>query len=72
MDRYQIVQLLGPWTERHGLPYQRLTRAFEQMIRAGEVPTGASLPAERWLARHLGVSRNTLVAVYALLHEAGW
>jgi DNA-binding transcriptional MocR family regulator len=72
MDRYQIVQLLGPWTHRHGPLYQRLTRAFEQIIRSGELPPGTILPAERWLARHLGVSRNTIVAAYALLQEGEW
>jgi DNA-binding transcriptional MocR family regulator len=72
MDRHQIVQLLGPWAQRHGPIYQRLTRAFEQIIRSGELPPGVSLPAERWLAQHLGVSRNTVVAAYALLQEGGW
>ncbi len=72
MDGWQIVQLLGSWSERSGPLYERLTEAFEQLIRSGELPVETRLPAERWLAQHLGVSRSTIVAAYALLQERGW
>ena len=72
MDPYQIVQLLGPWSEQKGPLYTRLAHAFEQVIRTGELPAQARLPAERWLAQCLGVSRSTIVAAYALLQERGW
>ncbi len=72
MDGWQIVQLLGSWSERAGPRYERLTDAFEQLIRSGELPVETRLPAERWLAQRLGVSRSTIVAAYALLQERGW
>lgn len=72
MDRHEIVQLLGSWSERKGALYERLAGAFEQAIRAGELPTQTALPAERWLAERLSVSRSTVIAAYALLQEQGW
>lgn len=72
MDGHAIVRLLGSWSERPGPRYQRLAAAFEQCIRTGELPSETRLPAERWLAQHLGVSRSTIVAAYTLLHDRGW
>ena len=72
MDKHEIVQLLGGWSERPGRRYERLTAAFEHSLRAGELPVATRLPAERWLAERLGVSRSTVVAAYALLQERGW
>ena len=72
MDRHDIVQLLGAWSERPGPLYKRLTAAFEQSIRTGELTAETRLPSERWLAQRLGVSRSTVVAAYALLQERGW
>jgi DNA-binding transcriptional MocR family regulator len=72
MDSHQMVQLLGPWSEQSGPLYERLAHAFEQVIRTGELPAQTRLPAERWLAQCLGVSRSTIVAAYALLQEGGW
>jgi DNA-binding transcriptional MocR family regulator len=72
MDPHQMVQLLGPWSEQKGPLYERLAHAFEQVIRTGELPAQTRLPAERWLAQCLGVSRSTIVAAYALLQERGW
>lgn len=72
MDPHQIVQLLGPWAEQKGPLYERLARALEQAIRTGELSPETRLPAERWLAQSLGVSRSTIVAAYALLQERGW
>lgn len=72
MERHEIVQLLGPWSERKGPRYERLAAAFERIIRSGELPAQTRLPAERWLAQRLGVSRSTVVAAYALLQDKGW
>src|SRR5258708_35888881 len=72
MDRHEIVQLLGSWSERQGPLYERLTAAFEQSIRTGELPVETRLPAERWLAKRLSVSRSTVVAAYGLMQEQGW
>lgn len=72
MDKHEIVQLLGAWSERPGPLYERLTAAFEQSLRTGELPVATRLPAERWLAARLGVSRSTVVAAYGRLQERGW
>ncbi len=72
MDPHEIVQLLGPWSEKKGALYEQLAHAFEEVIRAGELPVQTRLPAERWLAQRLGVSRSTVVAAYSLLQEKGW
>lgn len=72
MDPHQIVQLLGPWSEHRGPLYERLAHAFEHAMRTGDLPAHTRLPAERWLAQCLGVSRSTIVAAYGLLHERGW
>ena len=72
MDRHEIVQLLGSWSERQGPFYERLAAAFEQSIRSGELPVETRLPSERWLAHSLAVSRSTIVAAYTLLQERGW
>jgi DNA-binding transcriptional MocR family regulator len=72
MNPHQIVQLLGPWARRGGPLYERLVHALERAIRTGELPPGQRLPAQRWLAQSLGVSRSTTVAAYALLQERGW
>lgn len=71
-DPHHIVQLLGPWAEGKGPLYERLAHAFERVIRTGELPAQTRLPAERWLAQHLGVSRSTVVAAYARLQEGEW
>lgn len=71
-DPHQIVQLLGPWSEGRGPLYERLAHAFEHVIRTGELPAQTRLPAERWLAQCLGVSRSTVVAAYARLHDGEW
>lgn len=40
--------------------YQQVARP----IRTGEIPNGTRLPSSRWLAKLLGVSRNTVLAAY--------
>lgn len=71
-DQHEFVQILGPWLERKGALYERLARAVEAAIRRGELPMQTHLPAERWLATRLGLSRSTVVAAYTLLGDWGW
>ena len=57
-------------------PGARRTRRdlYEQLrtaIRSGRLAAGLRMPASRIMARHLGVSRNTISAVYDLLVSEG-
>ncbi len=52
--------------------YHQVYQAIERRLRSGELETGAKLPPTRELARRLGVHRNTVVAAYRRLEEAGW
>src|SRR3954452_21058230 len=59
-----------------GLPrtrpvYRHLSRALESAITDGRLPPGVRLPAERQLARSLGVSRTTIVSAYRDLEARG-
>ncbi len=53
-----------------------LLRAVHRQLRMaildGRLQGGLRLPATRWLATHLGVSRNTIVATYDLLLSEGY
>ncbi|MBV1704738.1 MAG: FadR family transcriptional regulator [Hyphomicrobiales bacterium] len=51
--------------------YQRVADQLAGLIRAGELKPGARLPAERDLARQLGVSRPTLREAMIALEIAG-
>ncbi|WP_335936400.1 aminotransferase-like domain-containing protein [Streptomyces sp. PTD5-9] len=51
--------------------YRRLAEGLHDAVRRGEVGAGSRLPAERVLARSLGVSRTTVVGAYRLLREEG-
>jgi DNA-binding GntR family transcriptional regulator len=50
-----------------GIHYRAVAAALRGAIASGRVPVGAQLPAERELARLLGVGRTTIVAAYNLL-----
>jgi DNA-binding transcriptional MocR family regulator len=66
-----LVQVLGPWDRATGPLKRRLFGALRGAIESGALPSGARLPAERNLARMLGVSRGTVVAAYAALRDDG-
>ena len=72
MTSEHIAHLLGRWTELDGPLYRKLARAIQQLLEAGQLDTGANLPAERRLAAALAVSRNTVAAAYRELRVAGW
>ncbi|SDD14685.1 DNA-binding transcriptional regulator, MocR family, contains an aminotransferase domain [Paenibacillus sp. UNCCL117] len=51
--------------------YRQLARYYERRIAAGELLPGEPLPAERELAKRLGMNRSTVAAAYADLRSAG-
>jgi DNA-binding transcriptional MocR family regulator len=68
----QAARYLGSW-RRGGQPlYLLLAAALQRAIVDGNLTVGSRLPAERALAEHLQVSRNTIVATYARLRDGGW
>jgi GntR family transcriptional regulator / MocR family aminotransferase len=55
-----------------GQLHAQLTRALKEAIQHGRYPPGSRLPATRWLASELGVSRNTVLAAYEQLRAEGF
>ncbi len=49
-----------------------LASGIRDAIRTGRLPPGTRLPASRGLAADLGIARNTVAEVYALLAAEGW
>jgi DNA-binding transcriptional MocR family regulator len=68
----EFAHLLGRWSSGEGPAYQRLAHAIQQAVERGELSPGVRLPAERNLARVLGVSRTTVVAALDVLRGQGW
>jgi DNA-binding transcriptional MocR family regulator len=68
----RLYAQLGPWTSRTGPLYRRLADALRAAIERGEVEVGTRLPPERIMARHLSVSRTTVVQAYDLLRNDDW
>lgn len=55
-----------------GVPVRtQISAAYANAIRAGQLPSGASLPSVRGLSARLGVSPTTVVAAYRELCDAG-
>lgn len=54
-----------------GPPALRAYRLLDQMLRDGRYPVGSRMPAERALARELGISRATLRQALGALAEGG-
>jgi GntR family transcriptional regulator/MocR family aminotransferase len=52
--------------------HRQIYFAIRQAILAGALRPGARLPATRALARHLAVSRNTVMAAFEQLHAEGY
>src|SRR5215813_7323559 len=67
----EFAHLLGRWASSDGPAYQRLAAAIRQAVERGELSRGVRLPAERNLARVLGVSRTTVVAALDVLRTQG-
>ena len=51
--------------------HQQLERQIIELVKSGRLPPGATLPAERYLAETLGVSRGTVQRCYSALREMG-
>jgi len=66
------VRRLLPGLPGRGPAYRRLGAGLRALILDGRLPLGARLPAERELARALGVSRTTTSAAYGLLRREGY
>jgi DNA-binding FadR family transcriptional regulator len=52
--------------------YQQVAQQISDLIRGGELPSGKRLPAERDLAKRLGVSRPTIREAMVALEIAGF
>ena len=66
------VRRLLPDLPPVGPAYQSLAASLRALILDGRLPLGTRLPAERELARALGVSRTTTSAAYSLLRGDGY
>jgi DNA-binding transcriptional MocR family regulator len=66
------VRRLLPDLPPVGPAYQSLAISLRALILDGRLPLGTRLPAERELARALGVSRTTTSAAYSLLRREGY
>jgi DNA-binding transcriptional MocR family regulator len=66
------VRRLLPDLPAAGPAYQRLAGGVRALILDGRLPLGTRLPAERELARALGISRTTTSAAYAFLRREGY
>ncbi|MGH7726330.1 MAG: PLP-dependent aminotransferase family protein [Candidatus Eiseniibacteriota bacterium] len=72
MIRSRFPELLGDWKTGEGPLYQRLADGIRNAIERGELGSGTRLPAQRQLARMLGVSRTTAVMAYDQLVQDDW
>jgi DNA-binding transcriptional MocR family regulator len=66
-----FANVLGSWGTGAGPLYRRLADSIRRAIESEALAPGGRLPAERWLARRLAVSRTTVVAAYEELREEG-
>lgn len=63
--------VFGGWHDRAGPRYQRLAAALLDAVSRRVLEAGVRVPAERTLARAVGVSRGTVVACFDELVAAG-
>jgi len=70
----QLSRMLGDWRAiaTRGASYERLASALLTLIADGRLAPELSLPAERELARELGISRTTTKAAYDHLRSSGY
>lgn len=68
----ELSRLLGQWATGDGTLAHDLAASLVELIRAGLIPPGAGLPAQRALAGALTVSRGTVTAAYEALAAEGY
>jgi DNA-binding transcriptional MocR family regulator len=72
IDASELSRMLGDWAqEQQSLP-AALASSLVDLVKAGFVPAGSALPAQRDFATTLGVSRGTVSAAYAALEARGY
>jgi DNA-binding transcriptional MocR family regulator len=67
----QLARMLVESGARSGPLHSQLSQGLRELIELGELPVGATLPAERALAGALSVSRTTVVTAYQSLQQEG-
>ncbi|MFC3050352.1 MocR-like pyridoxine biosynthesis transcription factor PdxR [Kordiimonas pumila] len=73
MDRIFETTLMVPLTAKTSISLQQqLYTQLRDIVLEGKTPTGTRMPSSRALAQHLGISRNTVLAVYDQLVAEGY
>jgi GntR family transcriptional regulator/MocR family aminotransferase len=65
-------EAIGMLLDGKGPLHTQLTRALKSGILRGQFVAGRPLPPTRWLAKELGLSRNTVLAAYEQLRAEGF
>src|SRR5579862_4800381 len=52
--------------------HERLYRRIRTLVLSGALPSGSSLASSRTLAKHLGISRNSVLTALDRLIADGW
>lgn len=68
----ELASMLGRWTSGTAPLPSDLASALADLVDAGLLPAGGSLPAQRVLAGAIGVSRGTVTAAYEELAARGY
>ena len=67
----ELSAMLGPWQDGRGPLSSALADGIAELIDANMIPAGTALPAQRELARQLGIARGTVTSAYGLLEQRG-
>lgn len=68
----ELARTLGNWAIGRGTLVDDLAEALIELIDAGVLAAGITMPAQRALAPTIGVSRGTVTAAYATLERHGY
>src|SRR5437868_15549123 len=72
-ERIKSRRLIDLPGDEFGVPaHERLYRRIRSLILSGGLPNGGALASSRELAKHLGISRNSVVAALDRLIADGW
>lgn len=72
IDAAELSRMLGGWADPGASLPDALAKSLIELIRAGFIPAGSALPAQRDCALVLGVSRSTVVTAYSALEARGY